>query len=62
MIYIASGYLTRPGQLRQKGRVINEMRLSTSFMNEVTSLFVPPLCFRQDNNVSGAVPQTQKYI
>ena len=36
------------------------MRLSTGFMNEVTSRFVPPLCSRQDNKVSGAAPQTQK--
>ena len=46
MIYIASGYLTRPAKLRQKGRFINEIRLSTGFMNEVTSRFVLPLCSR----------------
>ena len=60
VIYLAAGYLTRPAKLREKGRFINEMRLSTGFMNEVTSRFVPPLCSRQDNKVYGAVPQTQK--
>ena len=50
MIYIASGYLTRPAKLREKSRFINEMCLSTGFMNEVTSRFVPPLCSRQDNS------------
>ena len=60
VIYLASGYSTQPAKLREKGRFINEMSLSTGFMNEVTSRFVPPLCFRQDNKVSGAAPQTQK--
>ena len=60
MTYIAPGYLTRPAKLREKGRFINEMCLSTCFMNEVTLRFVSPLCSRQDNKVSGATPQTQK--
>ena len=33
-------------------QIMNEMRLYTGFMNEVTSLFVPNLCSEQDNNVS----------
>ena len=56
MIYIASGYLTRPAKLREKGRFINEMRLSTGFMNKVTSRFVPPLCSR---GVWGCAPNTK---
>ena len=32
------------------------MRLSTGFMNGVTSLFVPNLCPDKDNKVTGASP------
>ena len=40
---------------------MNEMRLYTSFMNGVTSLFVPNLFSEQDNKVSGALtPPTIK--
>ena len=39
---------------------MNEMLLDAGFMNGVTSLFVPNLCFEQDNKVSGAlVPPTK---
>ena len=40
---------------------MNEMRLYTSFMNGVTSLFVPDIYFEQDNKVSRALaPHTKK--
>ena len=39
--------------LRGGGRFINEMRLSTGFMNGVTSLFVPNISLDHDNNVGG---------
>ena len=34
---------------------MNEMRLSTGFMNDVTSLFVPKLCLDNHNKVAVAV-------
>ena len=41
---------------------MNEMRLSTSFMNGVTSLFVPNLCPDHNNKVTGAIAPPTKMI
>ena len=42
------------------GLFMNEMLLSTGFMNYVTSLFVPKLCFDNHNKVAVANGPTNK--
>ena len=41
---------------------MNEMRLSTGFMNDVTSLFVPKLCLDNHDKVAVANGPTHKQI
>ena len=43
-------------QLRGKGQFMNDMRLSTVFMNGVKSRFVPNVCSDQGNKVTRASP------
>ena len=51
-----------PPNLRRGGRFMNEMCVSTGFMNRVTSLFVPNLCLDHHNNVAAANGPTHKNI
>ena len=54
---IVSGILeATPGN----GLFMNEMRLSTGFKNDVTSLFVPKLCLDNHNKVAETNGPTHK--
>ena len=55
-----SGHYIFPPNLRGGGWFMNEMCVSTGFMNGVTSLFVPNLCLDHDNNVATANGPTHK--
>ena len=57
MFYIVSGIFEAT---LGKGFSMNEMHLSTGFMNGVTSLFVPNLCSDQGNKVAGTSPPTKR--
>ena len=53
MLIVSGIFEATPGN----GLFMNEMRLSTGFMNDVTSLFVTKLCLDNHNKVAVANPQ-----
>ena len=56
MLIVSGIFEATPGN----GLFMNEMRLSTGFMNDVTSLFVPKLCLDNHNKVAVANGPTHK--
>ena len=59
-LYKAPGLLYMLHESKGRGRFINEICVSTGFMNGVTSLFVPNISSDHDNNVGGPMAPPTK--